>query len=195
MRRRGSGQDWTDERITQLAALWAEGHSASEIGRRLGISKHAVVGKSHRLNLPGRPSPILARDPACPKPPKRAPALPGQAAGRPGHGAIRGKTLAPVSVPLPPLLPFVSRPGRVTQCCWPIGNPGERGFRFCEAATVPAKSYCRAHCDIAYTRSHPMPEGFVPDIAIKRMESRGTLTAVGANWNGASHASDDTAAL
>ena len=29
-----------------------------EIGRRMGISKNAVVGKAHRLNLPARPSPI-----------------------------------------------------------------------------------------------------------------------------------------
>jgi len=31
-----------------------------EIGRHLGVSKNAVVGKAHRLDLPGRPSPIRA---------------------------------------------------------------------------------------------------------------------------------------
>lgn len=50
--------DWTEEVIAQLKALWAEGHSTAEIGRRMGISKNAVVGKAHRLNLPPRPSPI-----------------------------------------------------------------------------------------------------------------------------------------
>lgn len=50
--------DWTAEAIEALRALWAEGHSTAEIGRRMGISKNAVVGKAHRLNLPARPSPI-----------------------------------------------------------------------------------------------------------------------------------------
>jgi GcrA cell cycle regulator len=49
---------WTPELMEQLAALWAEGHSTAEIGRRLNISKNAVVGKAHRLNLTPRPSPL-----------------------------------------------------------------------------------------------------------------------------------------
>ena len=58
--------DWTAEAIERLKALWAEGHSTAEIGRRMGISKNAVVGKAHRLNLPARPSPI--RRDAVPRP-------------------------------------------------------------------------------------------------------------------------------
>jgi GcrA cell cycle regulator len=50
--------EWTAEAIERLKALWAEGLSTAEIGRRMGISKNAVVGKAHRLNLPARPSPI-----------------------------------------------------------------------------------------------------------------------------------------
>lgn len=49
---------WTQDRITALGALWAEGHSTAEIGRRLGVSKNAVVGKAHRLSLTPRPSPV-----------------------------------------------------------------------------------------------------------------------------------------
>jgi GcrA cell cycle regulator len=49
---------WTPELMEQLAALWTEGHSTAEIGRRLGISKNAVVGKAHRLSLKPRPSPL-----------------------------------------------------------------------------------------------------------------------------------------
>ncbi|MGH7124624.1 MAG: GcrA family cell cycle regulator, partial [Stellaceae bacterium] len=40
---------WTPERITQLSQLWKEGHSTAEIGRRIGVTKNAVVGKAHRL--------------------------------------------------------------------------------------------------------------------------------------------------
>ena len=66
--------DWTGEAIDRLRGLWAEGHSTAEIGRRMGISKNAVVGKAHRLSLPARPSPIR-RDGAVPRPaqPRRSP--------------------------------------------------------------------------------------------------------------------------
>lgn len=50
--------DWSDDVIVRLRQFWAAGHSTAEIGRRLGVSKNAVVGKAHRLDLPARPSPI-----------------------------------------------------------------------------------------------------------------------------------------
>lgn len=53
---------WTDERIDELTRLWQAGHSASEIGKRLAVSKNAVVGKAHRLKLPSRPSPIKQQE-------------------------------------------------------------------------------------------------------------------------------------
>lgn len=46
--------DWNEDAIAQLKALWAEGHTATEIGRRLGCSKSAVIGKADRLDLPDR---------------------------------------------------------------------------------------------------------------------------------------------
>jgi GcrA cell cycle regulator len=50
--------DWTPDRIAALIALWNEDLSTAEIGRRLGITKNAVIGKVHRLGLPQRrPSP------------------------------------------------------------------------------------------------------------------------------------------
>lgn len=54
---------WTPERIAQLKELWDKGESTAEIGRRLGISKNAVVGKAHRLSLSARPSPIRRQAP------------------------------------------------------------------------------------------------------------------------------------
>ncbi len=53
--------DWTAERVGALIALWDEGITTSEIGRRLGVTKNAVVGKVHRLGLPKRQSPIQVR--------------------------------------------------------------------------------------------------------------------------------------
>ena len=62
---------WTDNTVARLRQLWAEGHSTAEIGRRLGVSKNAVIGKAHRLDLSGRQSPIkptgLGRPPSHPR--------------------------------------------------------------------------------------------------------------------------------
>ena len=49
---------FSDAEIERLRELWAEGHSTAEIGRRMGRSKNSVIGKSGRIDLPGRPSPI-----------------------------------------------------------------------------------------------------------------------------------------
>lgn len=46
--------DWTPEKIATLIALWNDELPTSEIGRRLGITKNAVIGKVHRLGLPKR---------------------------------------------------------------------------------------------------------------------------------------------
>lgn len=50
--------EWTDERITRLKKLWSEGLTTAAIGKQLRVSKNAVVGKVHRLDLKGRSSPI-----------------------------------------------------------------------------------------------------------------------------------------
>lgn len=63
---RSNDNDWPASDIGRLQELWAEGHSANEIGRKMGRSKNAVVGKAHRLNLPARESPITRRDPTAP---------------------------------------------------------------------------------------------------------------------------------
>jgi GcrA cell cycle regulator len=49
---------WTPERVQQLRDLWAEGATTSEIGRRIGCGKNAIIGKAWRLKLDARPSPI-----------------------------------------------------------------------------------------------------------------------------------------
>jgi len=42
---------WTEERIERLTALWEEGVTTAEIGRRIGVTKNAVIGKVHRIGL------------------------------------------------------------------------------------------------------------------------------------------------
>jgi len=42
---------WTPERIDHLTRLWETGVTTAEIGRQIGVTKNAVIGKVHRLGL------------------------------------------------------------------------------------------------------------------------------------------------
>ncbi len=160
--------EWAEETIVRLRTLWDEGLSTAEIGRRLGVTKNAIVGKAHRLDLPARPSPIR-RDgsggaPRRPRPPRVAgPTLPPlsstSSATAPASGPMilpQMAALAPRPAPLPPLVrvaPPPPRPyGRIITCCWPIGDPGTQSFRFCDEASEPGKPYCSDHVRLAYVR-------------------------------------------
>jgi GcrA cell cycle regulator len=161
--------EWTHETILRLRSLWDEGHSTAEIGRRLGVSKNAVVGKAHRLDLPARPTPIRRIADGYTLRPKtdRRPA--------PSVGRSTLPKLASLQQPVPrapkvvvahakPMLPLpmrrlVSAPppqpkryGRVVSCCWPIGEPGTSSFYFCSSNSEPGKPYCADHCHLGYVR-------------------------------------------
>jgi GcrA cell cycle regulator len=242
---------WDEETIRLLKDLWTQGHSTAEIGRRLNVSKNAIVGKAHRLELDARPSPIR-RDvvkPATDRPaayprmagptlpplasshvpaaaglsvpttigslrsaltmgPHPAPAMGLQSAPPMGlqsappmglraaspmgphpassmgphpassmglhspppvgarpvasmgpHPAssVGARPVAPQSQgvaahrPVMPSAPFPTRRS-APSCCWPIGEPGTKTFRFCDDASVPGKPYCGEHVKLAYVK-------------------------------------------
>jgi len=169
--------EWAEETISRLRMLWDEGLSTAEIGRRLGVSKNAVVGKAHRLDLPARPSPIrwggVAAAPRRTLPRRVAgPTLPPLSSTGPLPGpiapvaaparlvaAVAGRDAGALAKPRPaPAAPprvqaAAPRPyGRVITCCWPIGEPGTKSFRFCDAESVPGKPYCADHAQLAYVK-------------------------------------------
>lgn len=177
--------EWTSEAIDTLRGLWAEGHSTAEIGRRMGVSKNAVVGKAHRLTLPARPSPIrreaeapaasnvsagttmpmattsMAPRPAAPRP---APAPREVATPRPAAPVAASPVVTPrppvVAPPVQhraPVLRTFPRAGART-CCWPIGEPGTPEFRFCTAEALSSKPYCSEHASVAYVRARDRRE-------------------------------------
>jgi GcrA cell cycle regulator len=162
--------EWTEETIARLRGLWAEGHSTAEIGRRMGVSKNAVVGKAHRLSLPARPSPIrrlgsdMAVRPPAPRrvvgptlpplPEQTREAAPQRPTPRPPEAPVRS-TPAPepprAAAPLRPVsVPRSS--ARVSACCWPIGEPGKPSFRFCNGEALANKPYCAEHAQLAYVK-------------------------------------------
>ena len=43
---------WTEEKVNKLKELWGKGNTASQIAEVIGgITRNAVIGKAHRLNL------------------------------------------------------------------------------------------------------------------------------------------------
>ncbi|TMM46200.1 GcrA family cell cycle regulator [Qipengyuania marisflavi] len=114
---------WTEERIATLKKMWEGGSTASQIAEELGgVSRNAVIGKAHRLDLKARPSPVKANDakkakaaakPAPrPAPRKTAPSVKPAAPkpqGQPAQPAAEAKPAAAVtpnsdgSIPSQPL--------------------------------------------------------------------------------------------
>ena len=151
--------DWTDEAIDRLRTLWAEGVSTAEIGRRLGVSKNAVVGKAHRLLLAARPSPIrrgVKIKAPRPAPVRRlvGPTLPTMAPASVERPPVVAPPPPPPAPSPAPVLRAVHRApgGRLVACCWPIGEPGTRSFHFCDAESLPGKPYCAPHAALAYVK-------------------------------------------
>jgi DNA-directed RNA polymerase sigma subunit (sigma70/sigma32) len=44
--------------IVRARRLWDEGHSASEVARRMNVTKNVIIGIADRNDFPARPSPI-----------------------------------------------------------------------------------------------------------------------------------------
>lgn len=159
--------DWTPERTKTLIALWEEGLPTSEIGRRLDVTKNAVVGKVHRLGLKKRASPIRAQGaakaaPAKEKAPIKATAKP--VAEKPAVAEADVKVaVEPAPAPAPVSAPVKTKPrdkSKVVRleslnnsmCSWPEGEPGTPEFHFCGEPSLPDKPYCAEHCARAYVK-------------------------------------------
>lgn len=157
--------NWTDERTKLLRKLWAEGLSCSQIANQLGdVSRNAVIGKIHRLKLPGRGR-VVANPKAAKKPQEKKPKivkLVFKAATRkssvPPQTALLAAPLAEevqeflkpdhdVVIPISRRLQLVQLNER--SCKWPNGDPLTEEFHFCgnEATFGP---YCSYHARIAY---------------------------------------------
>jgi GcrA cell cycle regulator len=143
--------DWSPDQITELTRLWGEGLTTSEIGKRLGISKNAVVGKAHRLHLAARPSPIkrTGRPPVF----RTAVKLPG--APRPQR--VRTANPNPGTATTHAAPPPARWTGEVSNniCKWPIGHPGDTDFHFCTDKALVGKPYCAEHCAQAFVKVKP----------------------------------------
>ena len=153
---------WTDDRVGALKKLWLEGQSASQIAKQLGggVTRNAVIGKVHRLGLPGRAAPSQPARTATsfrttrPRPAAPA-ATPAQAPQASAPRRLEAVSSKPVP-PTPPAAPIPDLPGTATvmtlgahMCKWPIGDPSSREFSFC-GRRASEGVYCVEHARVAY---------------------------------------------
>ncbi len=79
---------------------------------------------------------------------------PAMAVGQ-GGGQLRAYAPAPRPAPPPPAprVQVTPRPfARTVACCWPIGEPGTKSFRFCDGDALLGKPYCQEHAALAYVK-------------------------------------------
>jgi GcrA cell cycle regulator len=154
---------WTEERVELLKKLWSEGLSASQIAAELGggMTRSAVLGKSHRLGLvrntsaeAGTPrlpkqSPAPGRIPAAEPPMRQGPQRVNSTASQPPKAHSRAVS-GPVDRAAPPREGLTIMELREGMCRWPFGDPTRPEFRYCGAHAVAGLPYCSHHAQIAY---------------------------------------------
>jgi GcrA cell cycle regulator len=142
---------WTDTDISMLQRLWKEGHSASEIGKRMRRSRNAVMGKIHRLavqeaaggKLVKAPRANLQRPPAPPRKPKMKLVPPAPKPALPSVQLVDDSIVKP----RPLLMKLFDLDNN--DCRWPV--EGEKANTlFCGHNTHEGKVYCAYHCRTAY---------------------------------------------
>lgn len=94
---------WTEERIEKLKSMWEKGMTASQIADELGgVSRNAVIGKAHRLDLQSRPSPVKPHDDDKSEPRKAATPRAPKATPRPAEATPPQRAEPPVARVAPP---------------------------------------------------------------------------------------------
>ena len=150
---------WTDEKVDKLKELWGKGNTASQVAEIIGgMSRNAVIGKAHRLNLSAK---IKSGTAGSFRKQKNGDDLNDSSKKT---RKSRFKSLL-IEKDFEPENPKQLEELDENSCKWPSGHPNESSFYFCGRTSLKDFSYCKLHLLYAF-----QPKGKKEDVINKNDE-------------------------
>ena len=136
---------WTDEKVAKLKELWGKGNTASQIAEIIGgMSRNAVIGKAHRLNLSAK---VKTRAATSNQNFDNLLEQKGKVSKRKRNSKFKSLI---IDKDFEPENPKQLEELDESLCKWPIGHPDEKSFYFCGRSSLKDFSYCKLHLLYAY---------------------------------------------
>ena len=139
---------WTEEKVKILRDLWGKGKTASQIAEIIGgISRNAVIGKAHRLNLSAKIKNKSFGENISKNLEHKNPDS--KAFIKRRFSKSKFKSLI-IEKDFEPENPKQLEELDEDSCKWPIGHPNESSFYFCGRKSLKDFSYCKLHLLYAF---------------------------------------------